>query len=178
MDATEYHLYVLLRPLDILLVLKLSASPDAAQSYAGLAKALGVSPSQAHSAARRAREAWLLNESLEVRRRAALDMLVPGIKYYLATREGAESRGMPTSYGASPIKELFGDHERVPVWPMAEGGARGPSVEPIYETAPFAAKLDEGLYRLLVAVDAIRIGRAREVAAGREALERFYGATV
>lgn len=166
---------MLLRPLDILLVLKLSASPEAALSYAGLAESLGVSASQAHTSARRAREAWLLDESLKVRRRAAMDMLVPGIRYYLSAREGAETRGMPTSYGASPIKELFGEHERVPVWPMVEGGARGPAVEPIYETAPMAAKRDEALYRLLVAVDAIRVGRAREVAVGREFLQGFYG---
>lgn len=164
-----------LRPLDILVTLKLSASPDTARSYQGLAASLGVSPSQAHTAARRAREARLLDESLRVHRRAALDMLVPGIRYYLATREGAESRGMPTSYGASPIRELFGELDRVPVWPSAEGTARGPSVEPIHEAVPFAARADEDLYKLLVAVDALRIGRAREVAAGREYLERIFG---
>ena len=167
---------MLLRPLDVLTVLKLSADPEVARSYASLAESLEVSASQAHSSARRAREARLLDESLGVRRRAVLDMLVPGIRYFIATKEGAETRGMATSYGASPIKELFGELDRVPVWPMAGGGARGPAVEPIHEAAPAAARRDAELYRLLVAVDAMRIGRAREVAAGRDVLERFFGA--
>lgn len=167
---------MLLRPLDVLTVLKLSASPDAAGSYARLALSLGVSPSQAHAAVRRAREARLLDESLQVRRRAAHEMLIPGIRYFIATQEGAEARGVPTSYGASPIKEAFGELERVPVWPSGEGTARGPAVEPIYDTAPHAAQRDHGLYRLLVAVDAFRLGRAREALAARDYLDRHFGA--
>ena len=160
----------------MLTVLKLSVSPGTAESYARLAASLGVSPSQAHGATKRAREARLLDESLAVRRRAAHEMLVPGIRYFIPAQEGAETRGMPTSYGASPIKDEFGEFDRVPVWPWAEGTARGPSVEPICATAPFAAREDEGLYRLLVAIDALRIGRAREALAGREYLGTFFGA--
>lgn len=176
MDAIEYHYLVLLRPLDVLLTLKIAASPEAAKSYAELARSLGISPSQAYAAARRARETRLLNESLEVRRRAVHDMIVPGIRYFISAQEGAETRGMPTSYGASPIKEEFGEFDRVPVWPDAEGTRRGPAVEPIYATAPFAARQDDGLYRLLVAIDALRVGRAREALAAREYLGIFFGA--
>lgn len=164
-----------LRSLDVLVVLKLAASPDAPMSYKELGESVGVSPSQAHAAVRRAREARLLNESMGVRRRSVAEMLVGGVRYFIPAREGAESRGMATSYGAAPIKELFGEFERVPVWPTVEGGARGPSVEPIYPTAPLAAQKDEALYRLLAMVDAIRVGRAREVAAGREGLEAYFG---
>ena len=101
-------------------------------------------------------------------------MLVPGIRYYLSTRIGAETRGIATSYGASPIKEWFGELDQVPVWPHLDGTSRGPAVEPIYATAPDAARQDDALYRLLAAIDALRIGRAREVMAAREYLGEFF----
>jgi hypothetical protein len=49
-----------------------------------------------------------------------------------------------------------------PVWPWPEGRARGVSFEPLYRSAPKAAERDAGLYRLLVLVDLLRGGSARE----------------
>ena len=52
--------------------------------------------------------------------------------------------------------------EPPPVWPFAEGNTRGYAFLPLYKTVPKAAKEDERFYELLVLVDAIRGGRARE----------------
>ena len=70
---------------------------------------------------------------------------------------------MPTSYAASPLNGLLGgSDEPPPVWPDAEGPARGVLFSPLFESVPKAAKRDAALYELLALVDALREGRARE----------------
>jgi len=48
------------------------------------------------------------------------------------------------------------------VWPHPEGTVRGYSFSPIYRSAPQAAMVDKKLYELLVILDTLRSGRARE----------------
>lgn len=103
-------------------------------------------------------------------------MLAYGVRYFVPASEGVESRGMPTSYGVAPLSALYGELDRVPVWSLPGGSARGPSIEPLYKTAPLAAQHDDRLYSLLAVVDAIRTGRTRDRNAGREELGRHFGA--
>jgi hypothetical protein len=49
-----------------------------------------------------------------------------------------------------------------PVWAHPAGSAKGPTLSPLYRTAPQAALNDPGLHRLLALLDALRTGRARE----------------
>jgi len=151
----------MLRAQDVLIVLKLAALGRPI-SYAALGASLGISASQTHSAAKRAIEAGLLREDLQVRGRAVLEML-KSLRFFLPAVFRGLERGMPTAHGASPIREwIVADSEPVPVWPDAQGTVRGIALEPIYKTAPLAAKSDPNLYELLVLVDALRIGRSRE----------------
>ena len=85
-------------------------------------------------------------------------------------RKGSLTRGVPTAYAASPLKEQIApDGEPVPVWPYAEGTVRGYSFSPLHKNAPLAALEDQRFYELLALVDALREGRARErELAGRE----------
>lgn len=94
---------------------------------------------------------------------AILEFLVHGLRYVFPASRGELTRGVPTSYAASPLRELIakGD-EPVPVWPWPEGGVRGASFEPLYRSAPYAALRDPALYELLAIADALRDGRARE----------------
>ncbi len=70
---------------------------------------------------------------------------------------------MPTRYAASPLKEvLVQSDEPPPVWPDPEGQVLGESFSPLYKSVPKAIRKDQKLYELLVLVDAIRGGRARE----------------
>jgi hypothetical protein len=52
--------------------------------------------------------------------------------------------------------------DEAPVWAHPAGKAKGPSLSPIYRSAPQAALIDPALHRLLALQDAIRTGRARE----------------
>ena len=72
-------------------------------------------------------------------------------------------RGMPTGHAAAPLIDTFiSDGEPPPVWPDPQGEVRGISFSPLYKSAPKAARVDSGLYELLVLIDVIRGGQARE----------------
>ncbi|MCB9540172.1 MAG: MarR family transcriptional regulator [Myxococcales bacterium] len=164
-----------LKPQDVLVALKL-ATPGAGElAFAALAEALGISPSEAHAAFRRAAAAGLVRTSGAVRRpvRAALvEFLVHGLKYVFVPERGGLTRGMPTAHAAPPLRDQItqGD-DPPPVWPAPDGEVRGQAFEPLYRSAPGAARRDPELYALLALADAIRAGRARERALAVKALE-------
>ena len=49
-----------------------------------------------------------------------------------------------------------------PVWAHPQGNAKGPTLSPLYRSAPQAALADPALHQVLALVDALRAGRARE----------------
>lgn len=56
---------------------------------------------------------------------------------------------------------------------MPRGTARGVALEPLYPTAPAAARADPQLYQCLALIDALRSGRARERNLAEEHLTRL-----
>ena len=99
---------------------------------------------------------------MRVNRRALEEFLVHGLKYVFPARRGPLARGVPTAHSAPPLDKLIVDDGTPLVWPDSEGTVRGETLEPIYKTAPMAARRDPRLYTSLVLIDAIRAGRARE----------------
>lgn len=80
---------------------------------------------------------------------------------------------MPTSFGVAPLAgKISAAADEAPVWAHPTGKAKGPSLSPIYRSAPQAALLDPALYRLLALQDAIRAGRARERSLATDLLTR------
>jgi hypothetical protein len=161
----EYSTWVALKPQDVLVALKLAARPDGGWSYPRLATELAMSASEVHSSVRRATRSGLLqaNDRHSPNRRALLEFLVHGIKYAFPAERGAMTRGLPTAHAAPPLSAHFPtSDEPPPVWPDPEGTVRGEELEPLYRSAPKAARADKGLYELLALVDAVRGGRARE----------------
>lgn len=156
----------ILKPQDVLVMLKLVALGQRTWSYLWLAEDLGMSPSQLHSAVRRALAAQLAVKSEVVitpHIRNLEEFLVHGLRYAFVAEIGRLSRGMPTSYAAPPLAKHFAESaEPPPVWPDPEGTVRGVAFSPLYKLAPQAARRDPALYELLALVDAIRGGRARE----------------
>jgi hypothetical protein len=155
-----------LKPQDVLVLLKLVAARRPNWSYNVLAVELGMSPSEVHAAAKRAiaaRLAFQNNDKIALNIRNLEEFLVYGIKYVFVPERGGFTRGMPTAHAAPPLEGKFApSDEPVPVWPDPEGKVRGTAFSPIYKAAPMAARRDQQLYELLVLVDAIRDGRARE----------------
>jgi hypothetical protein len=155
-----------LRPQDVVLILKLAAQPGQTWTYASMGKELGLSASQAFSAVSRAANSGLLFfPALEstLNRANIREFLIHGVKYAFPVRRGSMTRGIPTAYAAPPLNRLIASSaEPPPVWPYAEGSARGVELSPLYKTVPAAAQRDPKLYELLALVDALRDGRARE----------------
>lgn len=158
---------MVLKPQDVLVMLKLVALRAEPWSYAWLGVNLDMSVSQLHSAIKRSLSAKLAvkqSDSIRPNIRNLEEFLVHGLRYVFIPEKGELVRGMPTAYAASPLKEVIvQSSEPPPVWPDAEGKVRGMAFSPIYKLAPKAAKADQKLYELLVLVDAIRDGRAREI---------------
>jgi hypothetical protein len=125
-----------------------------------------MSPSEIHAAIKRLQQARLLHgpELLEKPNISALEeFLLHGVKYAFPAKHGQITRGVPTSFAVSPLKdEIASGDELPPVWPWPQGETRGIALEPLYKSAPAAALRDPVLYELLALVDAIRDGRARE----------------
>lgn len=162
------------KPQDILVVLKLALSRAGEGSFATLAKALGMSASEVHGAVGRLLEARLLEaESRSVRRKPLVEFLVHGVPYAFPAASGEMTRGVPTAWAAPVMAgKVTGDDTEAPVWPDPEGRRKGLAVEPLYSSAPVAAKNDPKLYELLALVDALRLGRARERAIAAKEIER------
>ncbi len=155
-----------LKPQDILFLLKLVALDKKPWSFNELGIDLGMSPSEVHAAARRSLAARLAvrdGDNIRPNIRNLADFLEQGIQYVFIPERGELNWGMPTAYAAAPLDSYFvKDKEPPPVWPDPEGEVRGESFSPLYKSVPVAAKNDEKLYQLLVLVDAVRGGRARE----------------
>jgi len=163
-----------LKPQDVVVALKISlaacdASRDgssSAPSYAQFAKSLFMSASEAHAAVQRAITSRLLAQSsagLVANRAALQEFLLHGLAYSFPGVNGPITRGMPTGAAAPHFSALFDQpHSLASVWPDAQGEVRGPSLCPLYPNVPAACRLDENLYRMLTALDALRAGAARE----------------
>jgi hypothetical protein len=156
----------ILKPQDVLIMLKLVALGRRPWSYSALADSLGMSSSQLYAAVQRALIAQLAVKSenlITPHIRNLEEFIIHGIKYVFVPEIGRPSRGIPTSYAAPPLEQHFLEStEPPPVWPDPEGTVQGVAFSPLYKLAPQAARSDNDLYELLVLVDAIRGGRARE----------------
>lgn len=159
---------MILKPQDIVVVLKLVAIGQRPWSYVQLANELFMSASEINAGVKRALRARLLvklgeGSQPQPNRKAIEEFLIHGLKYVFTPDHGSIVRGMKTSYAADFFaKELIYDQQNPPVWPYAEGKDRGPSLSPLYRSVAQAAGQDGELYKLLALVDIIRDGRARE----------------
>ena len=147
---------------DIVVALELALTGEAL-SYADLASALSLSPSQVHTAVARLQQSGLLLAGTrKVNRRALTEFLIHGLKYVFPPERGAVMRGVPTAHSAPPLSDEIVSDDLPVVWPHPEGAVRGESLLPLHRCVPAAARASEPLYHALALIDAIRAGRARE----------------
>lgn len=176
-----------LKPQDLLVLLKVAAHPPQRCTYAALGKALAMSASETHASVRRALASGLAvaparGEWLPVRP-SMLEFMVHGVRYVWPATVGPVKRGVPTAFGAEPLaSQLTAAPGEAPVWAYPTGSAKGPTLSPLYRTAPQAALADPALHRLLALLDALRVGRARERSLAATLLDvelkRFDGGSV
>lgn len=163
----------MLKPQDIVVLLKLVVLKDAPWTIASLADGLFMSASEVHGALVRAENAGLYIASKRRPIRAALqEFLVHGLRYAFPVERLGTSRGVPTAHSAPGLDSELGPPDIPYVWPDAEGATRGEGIKPLFRTVPKAVRADERLYKLLALVDAARIGGARERRVAADVLGR------
>jgi hypothetical protein len=155
---------MILKPQDIVVLLKLVALREHPWSYASLANDLFMSASEVHAGIKRAIAARLMDTTgKQALNRSLEEFIIHGVKYAYPPDRGGLTRGIPTGYAAAPLKAMISQPpELPPVWPDPEGDTRGNEFSPLYKSVPKAARKDIKLYELLALVDAVRDGRARE----------------
>ena len=167
MARSKSNPQVILRPQDLVVLLRLSQEKGQAPTYATLAGETGLTASEVHAALQRATLAQLARKDAagkpSVVRDALLLFVQHGARYaFPATRAGM-TRGMPTGYAAPPLKDkIVQPSEPPPVWPHKNGAARGEAFYPLYPSVPEAAGHNPALYELLALFDAVRGGSPRE----------------
>ncbi|MDR1280912.1 MAG: AsnC family protein [Opitutaceae bacterium] len=151
------------KPQDIFVALAL-CQDDHLKPYAELARLLGMSASEVHACVRRLVHARLMEpDTRSVRKEALYQFLINGVPYAFPIHAKEITRGIPTAWAAPVMDGKFETIEQMPpVWPDPDGSVQGASVEPLYPSAPHAARNNSGLYALLALTDVLRIGRARE----------------
>jgi hypothetical protein len=169
---------------DILLLLKLSSLHKCKDfnadhySVRSLAAITGISKTEIGVSINRSIEVGLARHShgpkrLDINNKALLEFISYGLRYVFPAKPGPIVRGMITSFEAPGLEGLLssmGEHRYV--WPDALSNDLGQEILPLYKTAPFAARNDAHLYQSLALVDAIRIGRAREISIAKNELKR------
>jgi hypothetical protein len=98
-------------------------------------------------------------------RQACEECLISGVKYFIPVEPGVYTRGIATSYAAPIMEEhILRGSDPIPVWPYADGDQRGLALEPLYRSVPQSVSQypDQLFYEMLVLIDSIRSGRARE----------------
>lgn len=159
----------MLKPQDCIILLKILANPSIDWSQRKLAQSLFISLAEVNAGIKRLSEANLLRYDQQGKLfpniDAAKEFLVSSIKFFFPAKLGEYTRGIPTAY-AAPIfqdKIVLGK-DPIPVWPDALGEKQGVALLPIHPSVPKSLRENPDLsfYELLVLIDAIRVGRARE----------------
>jgi hypothetical protein len=174
----SFTLNEVLKPVDIVVLLKLSLAQGGRPPYLQMANELHLYPSEVYASIQRARASQFVQGAAvkdRLNRTSLIEFLQHGIRYAFPTEKGALTRGVPTSYAAPPLNRLIAaGSDPPPVWPYEDGPQRGYSFAPLHKNVPKAAIEDPRLYELLAMVDAIRDGSARERGlASRELGERL-----
>ena len=162
-----------MRPQDIVVLLKIISMNDNDWRNIDLANSLRISPSEVSEALNRCRIAKLIDSKKRtIHLNSLKEFLVYGLKYVFPVEPGAMVKGIPTAHSAYPINEHIVAGRDAYVWPYAQGIMRGQAIEPLYRTLPAAIQDDLLFYHLLVIVDTLRVGRAREIKIAVQELEK------
>lgn len=160
-----------IKPQDIVIVLFVASNCDGEFKVGDVAKALNISQSEVSEGLKRARSSKLINQSKKVFRLTLFEFLIFGIKVTFPVAPGSIARGVPTAHSGPPLNSHIVGGDENYVWKDSSGNARGMIIDPLYKTIPKVAIKYPKFYELLCLVDAIRIGRAREVNLARQILK-------
>ena len=158
---------VILRPQDLVVVLRLTLERGTTPSYSALGAELGMTASEVHAAVERCVAAQLAVKGADGKatplRSSVRQFVQHGARYSFPATRGGLTRGVATGYAAPPLRaKILPGTDPPPVWPSKAGTVRGVALHPLYPSVPEAAGRNPALGELLALFDALRAGSARE----------------
>lgn len=152
-----------MRPLDIVILMKLVALDNTPWQYRDLSSSLYISISEISESLNRSMIAGLLDqERKKIRRNSLMEFIQYGFHYVFPQVPGSIVNGIPTAHSHPYYKNRI--ISQMPfVWPSSDGTIRGQAIQPLHKGVVKAVQNDEVLYKLLASLDIIRIGKVREV---------------
>ncbi len=164
----------MLKDVDILVTLGLMRRGPGPWTVRALAGELILPPATVQRSLARLAATPVFDQSRRRLSFAACERLLVDVLPFVAPGVlGSETRGMPTAWAASPLKEELANVGPAPVWPDAHGEVRGPEVQPLHPAVVSLAHADSEMYELLALVDAVRLGDARSRSLARERLSAW-----
>src|SRR5690606_37733944 len=124
------YLHAMMRPQDIVILLKLLSLNDKPWQYRDLSSDLIIPLSEISASLKRSEKAGLYHfEGRHVHRLALMEFIQYGLKYVFPVSPGAVVTGLGTAH-AHPYYQKFFKAEIQYVWQDEEGGIRGLMIEP------------------------------------------------
>ena len=163
-----------MKPQDILVLAKIVAMGQNPWKGQDLATELCISKSEISESLNRSKHARLLDFSKrKVNSAAFLEFLEYGIRYVYPAIAKGRQRGFLTAFSASPLNKKIKSQTSI-VWACENGTALGESIEPLYPAVVQATQKDKALYEIMSLIEAIRIGRVREICLARNELKTRF----
>jgi len=143
-----------------------------------LADSLGISPGEISKSNRRLIKAKLIAPGIDANEydtvtRNMREWLCFGIQYSILVEAQGLGSGLVTSWSNPRIKSEFIPREVPHVWIFPGGDTYGEGISPLYPKAPAASYEDENMHHILSLIDAIRLGKPRELDIARKLIESF-----
>lgn len=167
-----------LKSQDTLLALKYWSLRKSGQtiSVRAIAEAIGISAGEVSKSTRRLVASRLVVErdgSVFAESGALLEWLCYGVRYAYPQQSTGYGRGMPTAWNCPILTSDMMPPDPPLVWQQAGGSVEGILMQPFHEAVPYAAAQDELLYRALSLIEAVRVGKPRELAIARNLLKEL-----
>lgn len=161
-----------IKPQDILMLLKLVLDSKEPVVQMNISRELGMSQAEVSNSLARLKGSRLINSDNKPAKPNVVEFLLSGVKYVYPCAPGPITRGTPTAHSGPPLNQRIKSNPNdIYVWPDADGTVSGQAIIPIYPSAVAASKKDSRLYEMLALLDALRVGRAREVEIAKEELK-------
>jgi hypothetical protein len=169
-----------LKPQDLVVLVRLSVQDGAAPTYAQLAQELGLTASEIHAGVARSIIAQLAFKDdagkPKVLHDHLLEFVTHGLRFAFPAVRGEVVRGIPTSFAAPPLNEMLPQTNLPPVWPYKQGSVKGEALYPLYPSVAKAALASPMLHELLALLDAARSGETEQRALAVQLLGQCWQA--
>lgn len=154
----------IIKPHDIVVLLKLLCRGKGGWKYESLEQELTLSKSAIFRSLNRCANAKFIssNPFQQFYIKNLSEFLIHGIQYVFVAEPGKTTRGIATAHSASPLNKVIVSEKDVYIWAYAKGNLRGQAIEPLIKHAAEIVKTDNDLYELMTLIDAIRVGKTRE----------------